>query len=698
MAITPLPAAPEPTDSTAEFNSKAFAWVAALDTFTTQANALETNVDGLESSTQVFAGQASNSASQAAASATASANSATTALGHASAAAANTNAPLWVSGTTYAAGALVYSPITARTYRRKTAGAGTTDPSADSTNWTALFLEIDTQRPRIRPSLLLDFANVQALDSRITFARATTATYYGTRTAKAEENLFQYSQEFDNAYWSKNSTTVTANSIAAPDGTTTADTLSAAGTGLNAILRSILHNSGSITFSIYAKAGTKSVLQIDSAQISGRANFDLATGTLGTVDAAWTASIVSAGNGWYRCIATFTGTGASGNFIVSMQDSTTAAREANSTAGDLYIWGAQWEIRSTVTAYTPTTTQPISNYIPVLETAASGVARFDHSPTTFESLGLLIEQQSTNLVRYSEQLNNAAWAFISAGTAVITPNILVAPDGTITADLAVGNNAATWIGQNVGAVSAGQYTFSVWLKSDIAQTADIFMSYGSTDNLTCSVTTSWQRFTITATRAATVGLFAGVNVGNGKNIYIWGAQLEAGAFATSYIPTVASQVTRAADAASMTGTNFSSWYTQGEGTLYVESLAQNTAAANNKNLRFSDGTTSNEIWLGSGSPGTSSRSQITLGGVTYFDSNLTNQTTAGQFGKYAVSFETNNAVLCANGTLGVVDTAVSIPSSINQLTISPPQRAGYYKKIAYYPVAVTSAQLQALTS
>jgi len=184
-----------------------------------------------------------------------------------------------------------------------------------------------------------------------------------------------------------------------------------------------------------------------------------------------------------------------------------------------------------------------------------------------------------------------------------------------------------------------------------------------------------------------------------SGVFIWGAQLEAGAFATSYIPTVASQVTRAADAASMTGINFSSWYSQGEGTLYVESLAQNTAASNPKNLRLNDGTTSNEIWIGGGSPGTSARSQIFFGGTTYFDSSLTNQMTAGVFGKYAISFETNNAVLCANGTLGTVDTAVPISSAINQLTIIPPNaRAGYYKKISYFPRRLSNAELQEMTS
>jgi len=138
MAITPLPAAPEPTDSTAEFNSKAFAWVAALDTFTTEANALESNVNSLESAT------ASN-ASQAASSATQASEFSATALFHAQAAAANTNAPLWVSGTTYAIGALVYSPANGRTYRRRTAGAGTTDPSLDATNWLLLQNEVTVQ-------------------------------------------------------------------------------------------------------------------------------------------------------------------------------------------------------------------------------------------------------------------------------------------------------------------------------------------------------------------------------------------------------------------------------------------------------------------------------------------------------------------------------------------------------------------------
>jgi hypothetical protein len=71
---------------------------------------------------------------------------------------------------------------------------------------------------------------------------------------------------------------------------------------------------------------------------------------------------------------------------------------------------------------------------------------------------------------------------------------------------------------------------------------------------------------ITSATAARNETYAGTN----RQIYAWGAQVEAGAFATSYIPTVASQVTRSADSAVMTGTNFSSWYNASEGTFYCE--------------------------------------------------------------------------------------------------------------------------------
>jgi len=113
MPITPLPTPPTRDDPTT-FSSRADAFLSALPTFATEANAL-----AVDANADAVAAAASELAATAAA----------------SAAIAATNVTKWVSGTTYAQGVVVWSPITYLSYRRKIAGAGTTDPSADSTNW-----------------------------------------------------------------------------------------------------------------------------------------------------------------------------------------------------------------------------------------------------------------------------------------------------------------------------------------------------------------------------------------------------------------------------------------------------------------------------------------------------------------------------------------------------------------------------------
>jgi hypothetical protein len=121
MAITPLPAAPETTDTPQQFNTKAFAWVQSLDTFVTEANAQATTVNSDASSASGSASTATTKAAEAAASA--------------AAASATANVTQWSSGATYAAGANVWSPITYFTYRNTTGTNTATDPSSDTTNW-----------------------------------------------------------------------------------------------------------------------------------------------------------------------------------------------------------------------------------------------------------------------------------------------------------------------------------------------------------------------------------------------------------------------------------------------------------------------------------------------------------------------------------------------------------------------------------
>ncbi len=124
MAITPLPTPVPQTSDPINFNTRADAFMTALPTFATEANALQVDVNSK---------QALASTSQ-----TNAATSETNAAASAAAAVAASNATIWVTGTTYAVGDCRFSPVDFRTYRRKTAGAGTTDPSLDQTNWQIL--------------------------------------------------------------------------------------------------------------------------------------------------------------------------------------------------------------------------------------------------------------------------------------------------------------------------------------------------------------------------------------------------------------------------------------------------------------------------------------------------------------------------------------------------------------------------------
>jgi hypothetical protein len=130
---TPVSALPTPPsrDDPSNFAGRADAFLGALPTFRTEANALASNAYANAVEAEADATTATTQAAAAAASAAAASNSALSAASYAS-------ASLWVSGTTYALGAVVYSPVTQALYRRTVAGAGTTDPSLDGTNWAAV--------------------------------------------------------------------------------------------------------------------------------------------------------------------------------------------------------------------------------------------------------------------------------------------------------------------------------------------------------------------------------------------------------------------------------------------------------------------------------------------------------------------------------------------------------------------------------
>ena len=600
-------------------------------------------------------------------------------------------------------------------------------------------MTIQANFPTIKPSLMLDFANTKQLDSRITYTRASTASYYdGVTTSKAEENLVTYSQEFDNAAWATQNSTITANSTTAPDGTTTAETVTEAATTNVHNLRRFnyaVQSSTTYTASVYVKPNGRSIVYIDLTH-PGVANyrtwFDISAGTVLTSAGGNTGTITSAGSGWFR-IAVSRAT-ASNQTNQTFEFGPTTADNTSSYLGDgtsgIFIWGAQLEIRSSVTAYTATTTQAITNYIPKLQSAASGVARFDNNPTTGESLGLLIEESRTNLLNYSSQFDNAYW---NKTRATITADTVVAPDGTLTGDFITTNGTAG--NKNIFVLSFTTpaansiYTASIFAKnngssglfqielgSGANQAIGTFnLSTGAVGTFTvngtvtaCSGTitavgNNWYRCSIVVTHGASWSgatniAFYDLSTQTASTVtgmFLWGAQVELGAFATSYIPTVASQVTRAADVANITGTNFTTWFNTAQGTMYSEFMYY--SAVNAKYVISGNDGSSSTRWIESG--GNTNQFRAYDGGVLNF-ATFTPMVSA----KAAVATDNLTMVGCGNG--GTVASTTGLFPGLAARTLSLGignylngfQLNGTIKKIAYYPIKLSNSNLQALTS
>ena len=226
---------------------------------------------------------------------------------------------------------------------------------------------------------------------------------------------------------------------------------------------------------------------------------------------------------------------------------------------------------TTTGSITRSTTGTYVDSAGVIQTAAINAVRINHDPATKEFLGILIENASTNLIVYSEQVDNAAWTKVSGAT--VTANTTVAPNGTTTADT-ITISQTKQIMTSIVSAAAGTYCFSAFVKSTGASSAylQLNMDYGGPviaaavdinfTNKTLSVRfgspadysitdygDGWLRVAVslTGTNPSTMVGYIVSPVITDSTVYLWGSQIESGSTATSYIPTVASQVTRAAD-------------------------------------------------------------------------------------------------------------------------------------------------------
>lgn len=370
----------------------------------------------------------------------------------------------------------------------------------------------------------------------------------------------------------------------------------------------------------------------------------------------------------------------------------------------------------------------------VMRTAPANTPRLDFDPVTGECKGLLIEEQRTNLLTYSEQFDNAAWDKLNS---TVTANSTVAPDRSLTADMLVENTntSAHETSLSVTLVAGTTYALSVYAKASSRTrvrlagrnsvgwslfpsgvfdllTGTVVNSTGAYSAVISDAGNGWYRCTIFGTTSATVaGLVVGLvqsgttssYIGDGiSGLYIWGAQIETGNAPTSYIPTTAAQATRAADAASMTGTNFSKWYKPEEGTLLVD-YRRNSNKASGNQIPFivSDGTPNNIIAITDSENGLSDRVLVVAGGVSQTSLGSVNYTENQRMVR-SIGYKKDDMSTSVNGSSAASDALVLIPS-VNRLDIgyasyfSSSRINGYISRLSYYPKRLSNTNLQALT-
>ena len=573
-------------------------------------------------------------------------------------------------------------------------------------------------------SLYLDFLT-PPLDSRITFSRGSNATLVDAtgKITYAPANVVLQSGDLTG---SGTGASVTGGQVDSQGGTTAALITAFANNDRHGLIRGSSTTNPNI-YSTDFKQGTHRYVQIAGSSGGFHANFDLQAGVVGTGGGAKYLShaMTNLGNGWYRCWVVVDNT--------SSVDTTWWLMVTSASAPVLQIWTATGTetILMGRPQLEPVTYQTTpSTYVATTASAYYG-PRFDYDPVTLAPKGLLIEEARTNLIAYSQDFANAAWSKSSGGT--ILSNTDIAPDGTTTADRIVGNGAnfagAAWNNASTVGVT---YTSSVYVKKGTANFCGFLVDGGnrsasldfSTGVLTnafgvtgtaVNAGNGWFRVnlvtTVTGTSHATLWIFpADANGGftSTGNVIAWGAQLEAGSFATSYIPTVASTVTRSADVATMTGTNFSSWYNQSAGTFVMNltPIGMPVGANNTRFLEANDGTGNNRKPLLFATPTGLVYSQYTVTSVT--QANLVSVAT-GIFApnlnlRIATAYATDDLAASYNGATSVTDTSGSVSNTVTQLTIGYATSSGaeiyngHIRAIAYYNTRLPNAQLQTLTA
>ena len=358
----------------------------------------------------------------------------------------------------------------------------------------------------------------------------------------------------------------------------------------------------------------------------------------------------------------------------------------------------------------------------LIETVANGQSRLNYPMIDGKVVGCphhILEPQRTNLLPYSEDFSVSNWSKYGAGTGVaptLTSNYAISPDGTLNASrlqFNKGNGTSSGdmsiLNDNITVSSGATTSKSVYVKSNTSEEYDIVV-YGAADASGTNikkvrVTSEWQRVEVykavpSTTSGITIGLRE-INVtglSNTADILVWGAQLEEGSYATSYIPTNGSAVTRQAETAN--GSGDADTFNDSEGVLMAEISALDDDGTN-RDISITDGTSTNLVTIRYTSIDNEITYKVKSGGSAIVSDTVT-ISSATSFSKIAAKYKLNDFTLWIDGFEVFTDTSGTAPIGLSELVFNGGSGSndfyGNTKQIQYYNSALTDSELEKISS